>query len=95
MVCWDIYSIKRKLWVGDALGYLFEHLVSEPTKCVSDVRYFFLYYLFQQWSQLAQSCVVLVVEPRFDENSVVWLQLEVFSHVVDNDSLGKISSNPR
>ena len=35
----------------------------------------------------------MVVEPRLDEDTVVWLQLEVLRHVVDDDRLGQVSAD--
>lgn len=76
-----------------SLGYLFKHLVSESSQGISYIWHLFLHYLFQKWGQLTQGCVVHVIEPGLDEDSVVWLKLEVLSHVIDNDSLAQVSSD--
>ena len=48
---------------------------------------------FQEWGQLGERCVGHVVEPTFDKDAVVRLELEIFGHVVDNDGPGEVSTD--
>lgn len=68
-------------------------MVSELAKSISDVRHVFPDDLFKQGREFGQGCVVHVFEPAFNEDSIVWLQLEVLSHVVDDYCFCEVSAN--
>ena len=88
-----LLSIQAELWVGDALGDLLQHLVAEASQCITHVRHLLLHDLLEERGQLRQGCVVLVVEPRLDEDAVIRLEHEVLGHVVDNDRLRQVSAD--
>ena len=88
-----LLSIQAELRIGDSLGDLLEHLVTEASQCVTHVRHLLLDDLLEERSQLRQGCVLLVVEPRLDEDAVVRLELKVLGHVVDNDRLRQVSAD--
>jgi len=48
----------------------------------------------QQGGQLVQGRIRCVLEPTFDEDSIIWLQRKVFCYVVHNDGLVKRSTYP-
>jgi len=51
--------------------------------------------LNQKWCQFEEGRVVRVLEPRFNENPVLRLQLEILSDVVNDDGLGEIAAHAR
>ena len=88
-----LLSIQAELRIGDALGDLLKHLVTEASQCVTHVRHFLLDDLLEERSQLGQGGVILVVEPRLDEDAVVRLELKVLGHVVDNNRLSQVPTD--
>ena len=77
-------SVKAELGIGDSLGYLFQHLVPKLPESISHVGTLLLHDLFQERGQLRECRIIFVVEPTLNKDSVIWLQLEVLSHVVYN-----------
>lgn len=48
---------------------------------------------FEQGAKLIESGISHVVEPAPDKDSVIWLELEVLSHIVYNQSPREVSSD--
>ena len=90
---YQIKSIKTKLRISNPLSYLIKHLIPKSSKSITHIRHLLLHNLFQKRGKFWQSCVIHVIEPTFYENSVVWLQLKVFGHIVYNYSFWEISSD--
>ena len=89
-----IISIKAQLRVRDTFGNLFKHLISEFTERISYVWHLFLDDLLEKRRKLWKGGIIHVVEPTFDEYTIIGLQLEVFSNIVNNYSFWQISSDP-
>lgn len=70
----------------DSFRYLFKHLVSEFSKGISHIIDLLFDDLLQKRRQLGQCCVGHVVEPALNEDAVIRLKLEVFSHIIDDNS---------
>ena len=72
---------------------MIKHLISKLSQGITYVRNLLLHDLFQERCEFGQGCVVLVIEPGFDEDAVVWLKLEVFGNVVYDYCFGKVATN--
>jgi hypothetical protein len=35
-----------------------------------------------------------IINPSFDKNAIVWLELEIFCHIIYNDHFVDVSTNP-
>lgn len=63
---------------------VFYHLFLKPAKSFSYIRHILNSDFFEQRCQLSKSCISRIIEPWFNEYSVLWLKLEIFSNVVYN-----------
>ena len=87
------------MWLQTSFPYIVYHLVSESLKRLSDVPRALLNYFCrhlnatsQKRHQLKESAIFRVLEPRFYEDAVFCLKLEVFWEIVYDDNLRKVSS---
>jgi hypothetical protein len=47
----------------------------------------------QKWTKLGKALVLRIIVPRLDVHTIVWLQLEILSIVVHDDSTAELSTN--
>lgn len=76
-------------------GHLFKHILSEKFEGLTDIGHRGLRNGYQQGCQFKKGRVTFIGEPGFDENAVLWLQLEVFRNVVHNDHPRDVSPDAR
>lgn len=65
------------------------HLLDE----VPDITDTLFDHFHQKWSKSEQACVISCIDPSLDEDSVVWLQLEVLSNIINYDSFAQVRPN--
>tara|TARA_B110001450_G_C17625947_1_gene483171 strand:+ start:211 stop:552 length:342 start_codon:yes stop_codon:yes gene_type:complete len=68
-------------------------LVAEFAQSVTYVGDLLLDYLFKKRSKLGEGGVILVVEPGLDEDTVIWLQLEVLSNIINDYGFRHVTAN--
>ena len=49
--------------------------------------------LFQERSQLRESCVGHVIKPTLNEYAIVWLELEVLSNVIHDNCAREVTAD--
>lgn len=86
-------SVESHHRVRHASFQLLDHLVAEAPKCISHVGHLLADYLLQERSQLLQCRVGHIIEPAPNEDSIVRLQLEVLSHIIDNECPREVPPN--
>ena len=79
---------------GLSFDYLLHHQFFEPLKGFSYVCRLNLCYFLEYRIQLSKSCVFIIIEPRLDEDSILRLEREIISHIVNDDGLVKRPSYP-
>ena len=72
---------------------MFQHLVTELAQSVTYVGDLLLDYLFKKRSKLGEGGVIHVVEPRLDEDTVIWLQLEVLSNIINDYGFRQVTAD--
>ena len=81
--------------VRDPFGHLLKHILSEKFEGLTDISHRGLRYGYQQGCQFEKGRVSFIGEPGFDEDAVLWLQLEVFSNIIHNDHPRDVSPDTR
>ena len=76
-----------------SFGNLLKHLISELSQGVSHVIHLLLRNFFEERSQLRKCCVGHVIEPTLNEDTIVWLELEVLSDIVNDNGTREVSTN--
>jgi len=69
-------------------------LVTKLSQRIAHVAHLLLHNFFEERSQFLESSVSHIIKPTFNEDSIVWLQLEVLSHIVHNYGPGEIPAYP-
>ena len=72
---------------------MFQHLITEFAQSVTDVGHLLLDYLLQKRSKLGKGGVIHVVEPGLDEDTVIWLELEVLSDIINDYGFGQVTAD--
>ena len=81
--------------VRDPFGHLLEHILSEEFEGLADIGHRGLRDGNKEGCQFEKGRVSLIGEPGFDENAILWLQLEVFRNIVHNDHPRDVSPDTR
>lgn len=57
---------------------------------MSHISYVIIHYAFQERHHKFQFLIVLIIEPTFNRDAIVWLVVEVFLDVINNDNFTKV-----
>ena len=68
-------------------------MVTEFAQSVTYVGHLLLDYLFEKRSKLGEGGVIHVVEPRLDEDTVIWLELEVLSNIINDYGFRQVTAD--
>ena len=76
-------------------SFLLEKLKFVLDYFMSHIFHFSFDYSFKEWSEKLKFSVVLIIEPAFYRDTIIWLVIKVFFDIINDDNFAQISTKLR